>query len=246
PLPPAPELVDARLGNADFALSTSMEVAQPAHTLPPQDLPPLLAELRHQVGSGCGAGPDQFNLPHGMAMDAAAGHLYVADTGNRRVVALDVERGAVVEIYAADVFQEPVDVALTPDGRLLVLDALAAAIFRLDRATGEAAPLALQTDFYRPRGLGVDASGLIAVADTGGARVALLESTGAMVTQLGGPGTDLGDGQPVDVLAADGRLWTVTAENGRLWLLDALGSLPLMPRSSTVEGSHLAGLPNGA
>ncbi|RIK52342.1 MAG: hypothetical protein DCC57_10015, partial [Chloroflexi bacterium] len=244
PLPPAPELIDAHLGDDRFALSTSMEVYQPARTLPPQSLPPLLADLRRTVGSVCGAGQAQFNLPHGLALDADAGRLYVADTGNRRVVALDVATGDFVQVYAAE-FQEPVDVALAPDGTLLVLDALAAALFRIDLATGEVAPLAVQTGFYRPRGLAVDTGGMIAVADTGGGRVVLLDASGALLAQFGGPATLLGQGQPVDTLAAGETLWTVTAENGRLWRLDVMGSLAALPRSNTIDGPHLAGLPDG-
>lgn len=245
PLPPAPELIDARLGDDRFALTTSMEVYQPAAAFPPQNLPPLLADLRRQVGAVCGAGADQFNLPHGLALDIARGRLYVADTGNARVVAIDLETGAFAQVYGVGELQEPVDVAPTPDGSLLVLDALTATIHRVDLATGETAPLALQTGFYRPRGLGVDPGGLIAVADTGGGRVVLLDATGAVLAQFGGPATLLGQGQPVDVAAADGRLWTVTAENGRLWRLDVLGSLTALPRSNTLDGPHLAALPNG-
>ncbi|MCC6167662.1 MAG: hypothetical protein IT329_10575 [Caldilineaceae bacterium] len=245
PLPPAPGLIDARLGDDRFALSTSMEVYQPARTLPPQSLPPLLADLRRTVGSVCGAGQEQFNQPHGLALDAA-GRLYVADTGNRRVVALDVATGNFIQVYAAAEFQEPVDVALAPDGTLLVLDALAAALFRIDLATGEIAPLATQTGFYRPRGLAVDADGVIAVADTGGGRVVLLDANGALLAQFGGPATRLGQGQPVDTLVTGETLWTVTAENGRLWRLDVMGSLAALPRSNTIDGPHLAGLPDGA
>lgn len=245
PLPPAPDLIDARLGDDRFALTTSMEVYQPAVTFPPQNLPPLLADLRRQVGTVCGAGADQFNLPHGLALDAARGRLYVADTGNARVVAVDLETGAFAQVYGVDALQEPVDIELAPDGSLLVLDALAATIHRVDLATGETAPLALQTSFYRPRGLGVDPNGLIAVADTGGGRVVLLDATGAVLAQFGGPATLLGQGQPVDVAAAGGQLWTVTAENGRLWRLDLLGSLAALPRSNTLDGPHLAALPDG-
>lgn len=245
PLPAAPELIDPRLGDDQFALASSMEVYQPAVALPPQTLPSLLAEMRRQVGSGCGAGEDQFNQPRGLALDTEAGRLYVADTGNRRLVAVEIETGAFAQVYTSDDFQEPVDVAITPEGDLLVLDALAGAIFRLDRATGEVAPLAIQTGFYRPRSLSIDASGVMAVADTGGARVVLVDPTGAVLAQFGGAGTLLGQGQPTAVLAVDGTFWTLTAENGRLWQLDSMGSLALQPRSSTIEGPHMAALPDG-
>jgi hypothetical protein len=56
----------------------------------------------------------------------------------------------------------------------------------------------------------------------------------------------LGVGQPVDTLAAGGLLWTLTAEDGRLWRLDVLGSLAAVARANTVDGPHLAGLPDGS
>jgi streptogramin lyase len=179
-------------------------------------------------------------------LDPAAGKLYVADTGNRRMLELDLVSGSVSRAFTEGAFQEPVDVELAPDGTLLVLDALAAAIFRIDRASGESTPLGLETSFYRPRGLGVDSAGNIAVADTGGARVVLLDPTGALLAEFGGPQSLLGQGQPVDVLGESSALWTITAENGRLWRLDVLGSLVAIERSNTIDGPHLAGLPNGS
>ncbi|HXF64738.1 MAG TPA: PA14 domain-containing protein [Caldilineaceae bacterium] len=246
PLPPAPDLLDARLGAGHFALSTRMELYQPTRALPPAGLPPLLAEQRWTLGNGCGAGAGQLDRPHGLALDPAAGKLYVADTGNRRIVEVDLATQAITQSYRNDAFQEPVAVELGPAGNLLVLDALVPAIFRIDRATGEMAPLALETGFYRPRGFAVDAAGNIAVADTGGARVVLLDPSGAVLAEYGGPQTLLGQGQPVDVLAAGGVLWTLTAENGRLWRLDVLGSLVVIERSNTIDGPHLAALPSGA
>jgi hypothetical protein len=244
PLPPAPALLDARLGSGHFALSTSMELTQPARALPPMDLPALPAEPVWQLGSGCGAGAGQVDRPHGLALDAVAGLLFVADSGNRRVVALDVATQEVTQVYASAAFQEPVDVEVGVDGSLLVLDALAQTIFRVDRETGEATTLALETGFYRPRGLAVDlASGNLAVADTGGARVVLLDPAGVVLAQFGGPQTVMGQGQPVDALVDGGQLWTITAENGRLWRLDVMGSFVAIERSNTVDGPQLAALP---
>src|SRR5690606_924093 len=171
--------------------------------------------------------------------------VYVADANNRRVVVLDLANGELLEPLALDALQEPVDVALAPDGTLLVLDTMIPAIYRVDLATGEAAPLALTSSFYRPRGLGVDTVGNIAVADTGGARVVLLDAQGAELAQFGGPQSILGQGQPVDTLALDGVWWAVAADNGRLWRLDVLGSIAPLARANTITGPHLASLADG-
>jgi hypothetical protein len=246
PLPPAPELVDARLGDDRFALSMNLEPYPTTPSLPPANLPLLLAESVWTVANGCGIGDGQFASPRGIALDMENGRIYVADAGNRRVVEMMLADGAVVTTYNLAEFQEPVDVAIDPQGTLLVLDAMTQNIYRIDRATGEAATLTLGTSFYRPRGFAVDQAGNIGVADTGGARVVLLDSTGSLLVQFGGREMGLGQGQPVDVLALNEQWWTIAAEHGRLWRLDVLGSVTVIERSNTLTGPHLAALPDGS
>jgi hypothetical protein len=246
PLPPAPELIDARLGNDRFALSVNLEPYQPVRSAPPANLPLLAAEPVWTLANGCGAGDFQFASPRGVAMDVPNGRLYVADSENRRVVELMLADGGHVTTYNLPEFQEPVDVAIEPSGALLVLDATVQNIFRIDRATGESAAMALGTGFYHPRGFAVDWAGNIAVADTGGARVAVLDATGSFLTQYGGIETGLGQGQPTDVLALGDQLWAIAADHGRLWKLESLGSIAVTDRASTVTGPQLAGLPDGS
>lgn len=245
-LPLAPELMDVRLGNDTFALSTNLEPYQPVRSLPPTNLPLLVSEPVWTLANGCGAGDFQFASPRGMAVDAQNGRLYVADAENQRVVELMLDDGSHVTVYALPEFQEPVDVALDPGGALLVLDAAVPNIFRIDRATGESAAMALGTGFYHPRGFAVDWAGNIAVADTGGARVVVMDATGTFLAQYGGLETGLGQGQPADVLAMGDQLWAIAADHGRLWRLDTLGSLVVTDRASTVTGPQLAGLPDGS
>jgi DNA-binding beta-propeller fold protein YncE len=246
PLPPAPELIDVRLGDDTFALTANLEPYQPVHGLPPAELPQLMAEPEWAVANGCGAGEFQFASPRGIALDAQHGRIYVADSGNRRVVELNLADGTHVATYALAEFQEPVDVAIDPQGALLVLDAMLPSIFRIDRATGESAALALGTGFYHPRGMAVDGAGNIAVADTGGARVVVLDAAGSFVTQFGGLDTGLGQGQPVDALALGDQWWAIAADHGRLWRLDVLGSLAVTERTNTLTGPQLAALPDGS
>ena len=218
--------------------------------IPPTDLPPLLFEEVWRAGGSCGSGAEQLNAPHGVAVDGAARRVYAADTGNRRIVVYDLDSGAPLASYADPAFQEPVDLALTPEGDLIVLDAVAHPLFRInpDSGTGsdEVSRIAAGAEFYRPRGLDVDPLGYILVADTGGARVVLLDQTGQMLAQFGGQGTLLGTGQPVDALSANGLTWAITAEDGRLWRLDDQSGLTALPRANTLDGPHLAGLPDGS
>jgi hypothetical protein len=130
--PPPPPLLDPALGNDDFALTRIASAWQPDVRIPPSGLEPLPLETLWTAGAGCGAGENQLNAPHGLAFDPASGQLYVADTGNRRVQVLDLDGGFVRQLAAAE-FQEPVDVAFAPDGAALVLDAVAAPIYRIRR-----------------------------------------------------------------------------------------------------------------
>jgi DNA-binding beta-propeller fold protein YncE len=126
------------------------------------------------------------------------------------------------------------------------LDATVQNIFRIDRATGESAAMSLGTGFYHPRGFAVDWAGNMVVADTGGARVVVLDATGAFITQFGGMETGLGQGQPTDAMALGNQLWAIGADNGRLWRLDNLGSVAVVERASTVSGPQLTSLPDGS
>jgi hypothetical protein len=264
-LPSLPELWDARLGDDTFALTYMVDThLQGTDTrfaaLPPATLPTL--PLTQAWGfAACGSGEGRLNAPHGAAIDPLAGRVYVADTGNRRLAVFDLETGAPVESLVGDAFEEPTDVALwfpstwlegdgdvnhALAGEVYVLDAVGHPIFRLDGPTGTFEPFALQTGFYRPRGFTLDENHVFWVADTGGARIAAIDEQGQLLTQVGGHGSALGRGQPVDVIAINGVRWGISAEDGRLWNLESSGSLPAIQRINTIDGPHLAGLPNGS
>jgi hypothetical protein len=243
PLPPAPPVVDPRLGDDRFALTRATAMWQPHLRLPPANLPPLPLERLWGAGGVCGSDEGQFNAPHGVAFSPAGDRIYVADTGNRRVLVYSID-GARETAITSDLLQEPVDVAVTIDGTVLILDALGQAVFRW-QGDGALEVIPLQTSFYRPRGIAVDALGNMAIADTGGGRIAVVARDGTSAGEFGGQGSLLGRGQPVDALAAAGALWAISAEDGRLWNLTADGSLTAVQPTGTVDGPQLAQLADG-
>lgn len=244
PLPAAPALTDARLERDGFALTQGVEVRRPQSVRLPQNLPPLLGQLAWESANGCGPGLTQLAQPHGAALDPVLGRVYVADTGNARVAiftADGVRLGDIVD----PALQEPVDVAVAADGAVFVLDAGTQQVLQLNQANGTLEPLTGGATFYRPRGLAALDNGLLAVADTGGARVVLIDRSGAQLADFGGLGTALGRGQPVDVVQADGALWATSSEDGRLWNVDVNGSVAATQPAVSMDGPHLAALGNG-
>lgn len=253
PLPPLAAVVAARLGDESFALSGETSYWLPQTRIPARDLPPLNLERVGQFGT-CGADITQLSAPHGLAWDVLHQTLYVADTGNGRVLALSrAANGALQpQLVPLPEMEAPVDVDVAPDGTLYVLDTAAPRLTEYDPASGAAGTIALGEGFYRPRGLAVAATGLLYIADTGGARVAVVEliaedeaESTVVQMQFGGPGTPLGNGQPVDVAATPQAIWAIAAEHGRLWRMDTLGSLTAVRPTDTINGPHLAALEDG-
>ena len=216
----------------------------------------LQADVLWSYGS-CGADDGQLSSPRGVAVDAQTGDVFVADTGNARVVRLDADgnllgawgTGGDAPVAAGAEGPEPVDLVVESDGSVLVLDAVGQ---RLQRFTSDGQLVATFGDnltFYRPRGLGIDPGGQLAVADTGGLRIVRLDPSGALLSQLGGPESDLARGQPTDaVLSPGGDLYFVEAETGVVTLSAADGRMdrwagPAL--ASTIEGPHIAWLPAG-
>jgi peptidylamidoglycolate lyase len=67
-----------------------------------------------------GAGPGQFDLPHGIALDDG-GRVYVADRNNARVQVFDAG-GRFLAEWKGDALGRPFDVAVAPDGTIFVAD----------------------------------------------------------------------------------------------------------------------------
>jgi hypothetical protein len=251
-LPPPPEIAlpftrpEASTPPAAPAAVGALPTAQPSG-----DFAPLPATAAWSFGGVCGAEPDQLASPRGVAIDPASGDLFIADTGNSRIVRLDADGQFVAswEIAGDPTLQEVVDLAVEPDGNLLALDAVGQQLLRFTPDGQWMASFGAERTFYRPRGLGSDAAGQLVVADTGGVRIMHLDAAGALLGQIGGPESDLARQQPTDAaLTPGGELYFVEAESGAITRLAADGSLTRWigpAQASTIDGPHLALLPAG-
>ena len=120
-----------------------------------------------------------LDQPHGLVV--GGGTLYVCDTFNNRLVAIDLARGD-VRTFATG-FQIPVDVDRGPDGALFVADAGGNRIARVaDGAVTTVARL------IAPNGVAVAPNGTIYVTERLLPRVRAVDpSTGAVRTIVGSP-----------------------------------------------------------
>jgi DNA-binding beta-propeller fold protein YncE len=136
-----------------------------------------------------GAGAVQLGDPQGVAVDAQ-GNLYVADSGNHRVVKLSAGGQTLAEWrLGADDASAPAGIALDADGNVYVADWQASQVFKL-APTGLllaqwGAPGSRPGAFDGPRALALDADGNVYVADSGNQRIQKLAPTGEAVAQWG-------------------------------------------------------------
>lgn len=184
------------------------------------------------------AGP--FAQPRGIAV-SGDDRVYVADTGNRRLVGLTVD-GAVLftQNAGAEPLQEPFDLGIDAAGQIYVLDPAAA---RIDLFTGDGAYLRqfnVAADLVeRARGLWVTPQGEVWIAHTPGGRVVQLSPNGEVVRTIPIPGA-----QPVDVAVdSNGVIYITDVEQQRLLRLDQNGQIVAeytIPTANGIDGPHLA------
>jgi DNA-binding beta-propeller fold protein YncE len=167
-----------------------------------------------------------FSSPHAVAWTADGGIL-VADIGNARVrLILDGEVTTVAgsgETGKADgaaleaSFTYPMDIALTPEGVLLVADAGVHNVRAVRDGTVETLPQA--RDLGTPHGITVCPDGSVYLAEIGTHRAIRLADDGAIADVAGTGEAGLADvrlNKPAAVLCHAGRLWIADLGNHRI------------------------------
>lgn len=171
----------------------------------------------------------RLHQPRDVAADAS-GRVYVADTGNDRIVVFDGERGVVKSWGGVGEepgrFNEPCGLALGPDGLVYVADTWNHRIQVFARDGALVRVFDAGTDaFWGPRGIAVGPHGRVYVTDTGMHRVVVFDRDGARVSQWGALGSLPGQFvEPVGIAVDDwGHVWVADVGNYRLQVFDGAG-----------------------
>jgi uncharacterized protein (TIGR03663 family) len=206
--------------------------------------------------------PVSFNRPRAIAL-APDGTLYVADTGNHRIIHLSSE-GQELGLWGSfsgitqgeapeGTFNEPWGVAVAPDGTVYVADTWN---HRIQHFSADGQFIGMfgvygqgetPEAFWGPRGVAVDERGRVYVADTGNKRVVVFDAQGEHVGSFGGPGYEPGRlNEPVGVaVAEDGTVFVTDTWNMRIQGLRETAAGEFQPVVEwTIEGWYGQSLDN--
>ncbi|HEV7136329.1 MAG TPA: NHL repeat-containing protein [Steroidobacteraceae bacterium] len=209
-------------------------------------------------GTGSGA---LFNSPAGVALDSA-GNFYVADYGNNEI--RKITPAGVVTTFAGaggTTFNGPAGVALDSAGNVYVADqnnnviekitpAGAVSIFAGSTA-GNQDGTGAGAKFHGPKGIAVDSSGNIWVADSTNNEIRKITPTGVVTTWAGtgtagnanGPGGSGGTAtfsNPVGIAAdSSGNLYVADHDNNEIRKIDASDVVStFVPASAGLNGPY--------
>ncbi len=142
--------------------------------------------------------------PRGIAV--VGDQVYVAETGARRIVAIDRISGQLSSVNLGDEsLEEPFDLA-SMDGQVVIQDAGTGGLLVYQAEEGLTNRVPIDTAYVaRSRGIGGGIDGTIWLANTPGQRVAQINIDGSVLRELTLPAvaTDGREMQPVDVAALD-------------------------------------------
>jgi phage tail-like protein len=200
-------------------------------------------ELVRRHCDGCEAPllcePGVLVLPAGLALDRR-GFLYVADPGAHRVVVLDPDDGSVVGVLVEGL-KEPVDVAISPTGRIYVADRVAGEISRWSpRFSRRGAFKAIS-----PEGLPANPEPIQVFVESDGS-IGVVDANHPRILRFSAVGAGLGDREfqglirnlPVDRVAQDALSCLYGAETVRIIAGACLGPCPVTDGGARLAEVH--------
>lgn len=133
-----------------------------------------------------------FNSPTAAAFDLE-GMLWIADTGNRRLLRLNVRTGQFIGGMDASVgISRPIALACDQAHNIYVTDAVTADVTRYTYFGTRVHALGEIRKLSEPRGLAVDAQGRIYLAEAGAHRLHVFDAQGQSLIMFDTPSTKLG------------------------------------------------------
>ena len=195
-----------------------------------------------------------FNAPRGMAV-APDGSIYVADTGNSRIVRID-SSGNVVNSWgsrtpdnpnppAPGAFSEPWGVAVDSQGNVYVADTWNHRVQKFNAdgqfllEWGQAGQISEGPDrLWGPRGIAVSPDGRVYLTDTGNKRVAVFDTSGKYLFEFGIEADGRLD-EPVGIaIDSDGQVYVADTWNLRVAVFSSDGEfLRNWPVQGWISGS---------
>jgi DNA-binding beta-propeller fold protein YncE len=200
---------------------------------------------------GYGDGAGEMAFPQGVAVDGL-GRIFVADTGNNRVLRFDPEGSYLGEFgglgFELGRFDGPQDLFVGEALQLWVLDGENLRVVRYDlrgNLVGLVFDMASEEvrarlGLVRPGGLAADTGGLLYVTDASGDRLIVYQTLNGEISELGGFGTQPGRLRFPTGVAVDDRGTIAVADGGnsRIQALDAFGGFV---RAWPLSGKHEMG-----
>jgi trimeric autotransporter adhesin len=174
-------------------------------------------------GDGGDARAAQLSGPYGVAVDASSGDVYIADTFADEVRVVSAVDGSIRRLAPSVQLDQPYGIArvgasqASGPGTTYVADTLNDRVLAISDG-GAVTPVGTGL-LRRPRGLAVDTSGHVLIADTGNNVVRSFDPVKKTMTTLIGPSAGLQEPSAVDVAwsgPAAGTVYVADTDNGRI------------------------------
>jgi sugar lactone lactonase YvrE len=186
--------------------------------------------IQGRIGAGL------MSRPCGLAVDADAGRIFVADAAAHEVVVLDLEGRLISRIGGRGLelgqFNFPTNVALDSAGRLYVADTLNFRVQVFDRQLQPLQQIGSAGDLpgymSRPKGLALDSEDHLYIVDAQFELVQIFDPHGMLLLSFGGEGSEPGEfWLPAGIhIDPSDRIWIADTYNRRVQVFQYLPGTP--------------------